>query len=282
MIAIDFDPFARGYVTSLSHPTGNVTGIFFRQIELSAKRLEVAKELVPGLQSAAVFWDSNSSDQFQSLKNAGQNLGIRLFAVEMGHPPYDYEAAWERVPAEFRRMLLVPTSGTFFRDRQQIADFSVEHRIPAMFVFREWVDAGGLVSYGASIMGLFARAAEYVGKLAKGAQPSDLPIEQPTKFELILNLKTAKKIGLAIPEATLLRANEVILCRIAECPLMTQSGHFDAGPTSREIIHLRATAFPSRENDYVRTIFISYPAQHHHSRTRRVGSVALRAAGRRD
>jgi putative tryptophan/tyrosine transport system substrate-binding protein len=210
MIAIDFDPFARGYVTNLAHPTGNVTGIAFQQIELSAKRLEIAKELIPGLQSVAVFWDIGSADQFQSLKNAGQNLGINLFAVEMGDPPYNYEGAWERVPAESRRMLIVPTSGIFFRDRQQIADFTVQRRIPAMFVFREWVDAGGLVSYGASITSLFGRAAEDVDKLAKGAAPSDLPIEQPTKFELILNLKTAKKIGLTIPEATLLRANEVI------------------------------------------------------------------------
>jgi putative ABC transport system substrate-binding protein len=103
MIAIDFDPFAQGYVTSLAHPSGNVTGIFFQQIELSAKRLEIAKELVPGLQSAAVFWDSSSADQFQSLKNAGQNLGIGLFAVEMGGSPYNYEAAWERVPTELGR-----------------------------------------------------------------------------------------------------------------------------------------------------------------------------------
>jgi putative ABC transport system substrate-binding protein len=209
MVAIDYDPIARGYVTSLAHPTGNVTGIFFQQIELSAKRLEIAKELIPGLQSAAVFWDIGSADQFQSLKNAGQNLGINLFAVEMGDP-YNYEAAWERVPAESRRMLILPTSGIFFRDRQQIADFTVERRIPAMFVFREWVDAGGLVSYGASITSLFGRAAEDVDKLVKGAAPSDLPIEQPTKFELILNLKTAKKIGLTIPEATLLRADQVI------------------------------------------------------------------------
>ncbi len=210
MVAIDYDPFARGYVTSLARPTGNVTGIFFQQIELSAKRLEIAKELVSSLQSAAVFWDSGSADQFQSLTNAGQNLEIRLFAVEMRDPPYNYEAAWEQVPAEFRGLLILPTSGIFFRDRQRIADFTVEHRIPAMFGFREWVDAGGLVSYGASITGLFGRAAEYVDKLAKGAIPSDLPIEQPTKFELILNLKTAKKIGLTIPEATLLRADEVI------------------------------------------------------------------------
>jgi putative ABC transport system substrate-binding protein len=210
MIAIDFDPFARGYVTSLAHPRGNVTGIFFQQIELSAKRLEIAKELIPGLQSAGVFWDVSSADQFQSLKNAGQKLGINLFAVEMGDPPYNYQAAWEQVPAESRRMLILPTSGTFLRDRQQIADFTVERRIPAMFVFREWVDAGGLVSYGASLTGLFGSAAEYVDKLAKGTAPSNLPIEQPTKFELVLNLKTAKKIGLTIPEATLLRADEVI------------------------------------------------------------------------
>jgi putative ABC transport system substrate-binding protein len=210
MIAIDFDPFARGYVTNLAHPTGNVTGIAFQQIELSAKRLELAKELIPGLQSVAVFWDVSSVDQFQSLKDAGQKLGISLFAVEMREPPYNYEAAWEQVPVESRRMLILPTSGTFLRDRQQIADFTVERRIPAMFVFREWVDAGGLVSYGARITDLFARAAEYVDKLAKGVAPSDLPIEQPTKFELILNLRTAKKIGLTIPEATLLRANEVI------------------------------------------------------------------------
>jgi putative ABC transport system substrate-binding protein len=210
MVAIDFDPFALGYVSGLAHPTGNVTGVFFQQIELSAKRLEIAKELVPDLQSAAVFWDSGSADQWQSLKSAGQNLGIKLFAVEMRDQPYNYVAAWESVPAEYRRMLILPTSQIFFRDRQQIADLTVERRIPAMFAFREWVDAGGLVSYGTSITALFERAADYVDRLAKGATPPDLPIEQPTKFELILNLKTAKKIGLTIPEATLLRADQVI------------------------------------------------------------------------
>jgi putative tryptophan/tyrosine transport system substrate-binding protein len=210
MVAIDYDPFARGYVTSLAHPTGNVTGVFFQQIELSAKRLEIAKQLIPGLQSAVVFWDSGSADQFQSLKNTGPNLGISLFAVEMRDPPYNYEAAWQRVPAEFRSMLMLPTSGVFFRDRQQIADVTVERRIPAMFVFREWVDAGGLVSYGASLSGLFGRAAEYVDKLARGAAPSQLPIEQPTTFELILNLKTAKEIGLPIPQSILASADDVI------------------------------------------------------------------------
>jgi putative tryptophan/tyrosine transport system substrate-binding protein len=210
MIAIDYDPFARGYVTSLAHPTGNVTGVFFQQIQLSAKRLEIAKEMMPGLQSAAVFWDSGSADQWQSLNNAGQSLGIRLFGVEMGDQPYGYGATWERVPSEYRSMLIIPTSAIFFRDRQAIASFTVERRIPAMFVFREWVDAGGLVSYGTRITVLFERAADYVDKLAKGATPPDLPIEQPTKFELILNLKTAKKIGLTVPEATLLRADQVI------------------------------------------------------------------------
>jgi putative ABC transport system substrate-binding protein len=210
MVAIDYDPFARGYVNSLAHPTGNVTGVFFQEIELLGKRLEIAKELIPGLQSAVAFGDGASADQLQSLKNAAQKLGINLFDVNVGIPPYNYEAAWEKVPVEFRRMLIFLNSGIFFRDRQQIADFTQERRIPAMFAFRQWVDAGGLVSYGASVTGLFGRAAEYAAKLAKGAAPSDLPIEQPKKFELILNLKTAKKIGLTIPEATLLRADEVI------------------------------------------------------------------------
>jgi len=210
MVAIDYDPFALGHVTSLAHPTGNVTGVYFQEIELPAKRLELAKEMMPGLQFAAVFWDSASEDQFQSLKKAGQDLGIRLFGVEIRNQPYNHSAAWEGIPAEYRGMLILPTSPVFFRYHPQIAKFTVERRIPAMFVFREWVDAGGLVSYGASITGLLARAAEYVDKLAKGATPPDLPIEQPTKFELILNLKTAKEIGLTIPEATLLRVNQVI------------------------------------------------------------------------
>ena len=126
MVAIDYDPFKRGYVTSLAHPTGNVTGIFFQQIELSAKRLEIAKELVPGLRSAAVLWDSGSADQFQFLKDAGEKLGINIFAVEMRNPPYNYATAWESVPVEYRGMLIVPTSGIFFRDRQQIANLTVE------------------------------------------------------------------------------------------------------------------------------------------------------------
>jgi len=210
MVAIDYDPFARSYVTSLARPTGNVTGIFFQQIELSAKRLEIAKQLIPDLQSAAVFCDIGSAEQYQSLKNAAESLGINLFALELRDPPYNFEAAWERVPVEFRRMLILPTSGVLYRDRQQIADFTVKHRIPAMFAFREWVDAGGLLSYGASLPGLFARAADYLDKIANGAAPSELPIEQPTKFELILNLKTAKEIGVTIPQAILLRADEVI------------------------------------------------------------------------
>jgi putative tryptophan/tyrosine transport system substrate-binding protein len=154
MIAIDYDPFARGYVTSLARPTGNVTGIFFQQIELSAKRLEIAKQLIPGLQSAAVFWDSGSADQYQSLNDAGRSLEVNLFAVEMRDPPYNYEAAWERVPIEFRSMLILPTSGVFYRDRQQIADFTVKRRIPAIFAFREWVDAGGRTAQACRIYSL--------------------------------------------------------------------------------------------------------------------------------
>jgi len=166
MVAIDYDPFALGHVTSLAHPTGNVTGVYFQEIELPAKRLELAKEMMPGLQFAAVFWDSASEDQFQSLKKAGQDLGIRLFGVEIRNQPYNHSAAWEGIPAEYRGMLILPTSPVFFRYHPQIAKFTVERRIPAMFVFREWVDAGGFACARRRIRG-------QTGQRGYPARPTD-------------------------------------------------------------------------------------------------------------
>jgi putative ABC transport system substrate-binding protein len=210
MIAIDYDPVTLGYVSSLARPAGNVTGIFFEQIELSAKRLQLAKEMLPDLQSAAVFWDRSSSDQLKSIMSAGHALDFPLFAAELTDQPYNYEVAWASIPPDYRGALLLTTSPIFFRDREQIARFTVRQRLPTMFVFREWVQAGGLVSYGASIQGLLRRAADYVVRLAKGARPADLPIEQPTKFELVVNLKTARAIGITLPTSILLRADELI------------------------------------------------------------------------
>jgi putative ABC transport system substrate-binding protein len=208
--AIDYDPLARGYVTNLARPTGNVTGIFFQQIELATKRLQVVTEAFPDLRAATVFWDASSADQWAAMQSAALALGLRLFGSELHGQPYDYEQAFAQAPSDHRGWLFVMTSPFFFRDRARLAEFALQHRTPSVFAFREWVDAGGLLSYGPSITGMYRRAADYVDRIARGAKPSDLPVEQPTKFELALNLKTARAIGLATPTALLLRADEVI------------------------------------------------------------------------
>jgi putative ABC transport system substrate-binding protein len=210
MIAIDYDPFARGYVTSLARPSGNVTGVFFQQIELAAKRIQLIKDAFPDTAGATMFWDRLSADQWQAAQNTAATVGLRLSGIELREPPYDYEWALGQAPPDHRRVLMVPTSPFFFRDRARLAELAFRHRIISMFVFREWVEAGGLLSYGPSITALFARVAEFVDRIARGAKPADLPIEQPTKFELMVNLKTAKAIGIELPTAILLRADEVI------------------------------------------------------------------------
>jgi len=210
MIAIDYDPLARGYVTSLAQPTGNVTGLSFQQIEVAAKRVQIIKEAFPELRGVTVFWDAGSADQWHAMQDAAGRLGLRLSGIEMHEPPYDYERAITQVLPDHRAGLIVPTSPFFFRDRARLADFALRHRMKSVFVFREWVESGGLLSYGPSITGLLRRAAEYVDRIAKGAKPGDLPIEQPTTFELVINLKTAKTLGLTIPPTLLARADEII------------------------------------------------------------------------
>jgi putative ABC transport system substrate-binding protein len=210
MIAIDYDPLARGYVTSLARPSGNVTGVVFQQIELAAKRIQLIKDGFPDRPAATMFWDKLSADQWEAARSTAAMLGLQLSGIELHEWPYDYEAALHQAPLDHRGMLIVPTSPAFFRDRARLADFALRRRILSMFVFREWVDAGGLLCYGPSITALFGRVAEFVDRIARGAQPADLPIEQPTKFEMVVNLKTAKTIGIELPTAILLRADEVI------------------------------------------------------------------------
>jgi putative ABC transport system substrate-binding protein len=210
MIAIDYDPFARGYVTSLARPSGNVTGLFLQQIELTIKRIQLLKDGFPDIKAATVFWDRISSDQWEAARDAGAKLGLRLAGVELHDPPYDFDRALAEAPADHRKNLLVMSSPFFFRDRARLADLALRNRAASMFSFREWVDEGGLLSYGPSITGMYRRAAEYVDRIARGAKTTDLPIEQPTKFELIVNLKTARAIGIEVPTALLLRADEVI------------------------------------------------------------------------
>ena len=210
MIAVDYDPIALGYVKSLGRPAGSVTGLFLQQIELAQKRLQLLKDAFPNVQTAIMFWDSPSEYQWRATSSVAAAFGLQLVGVELRQQPYDYESALTQALPDHRRTLIMPTSPVFYRDRQRLADFALKHEIASLFVLREWVEAGGLLSYGVNLPAIFRRAAEYVDMIAKGAKAADLPIERPTKFELVLNLKTAKAIGVAISPAILVRADEVI------------------------------------------------------------------------
>ena len=210
MVAIGFDPIGQGYVAGLARPSGNITGLFLQQIELTAKRLQLLKSEFTDLKAVTVFRDRNTADQWEAAQRAGAALGLRVIGVELRGPPFDYEKALAQTAAEDRGALLVLTTPPFFRDRQAQADFALTNRLVSMFAFREWVEVGGLMSYGPSISDMFRRAADYVDRIARGAKPGDLPIEQPTKFELLINLKTAKALGLTLPTTLLARADEVI------------------------------------------------------------------------
>jgi putative ABC transport system substrate-binding protein len=210
MVAIDYDPLARGYVTSLARPTGNVTGVFLQQIELTEKRVQLLKSAFPDLKAATVFWDRITRDQWDAAQRAGTNLGLRLSGVEFIDPPFDYDKALAHAAPDSRGTVFVLVSPFFFRDRAQQADFALRNRIVTMFGFREWTDAGGLMSYGASVSSMQRLAAGYVDRVARGVKPADLPIEQPTKFELVINLKTANALGINISRDFLLLADEVI------------------------------------------------------------------------
>jgi putative ABC transport system substrate-binding protein len=210
MQANDYDPVARGYVASLARPGGNVTGVFLQQIELTPKRLEFLAEAVPHMARVVVLWDRFSADQFEAAREAARSLKIPLDGIECTDPPYDYERALAGVEGGRRDALLQMASPVFFVDRQRLVAVALDHRLPSMFAFRQWVDEGGLMSYGASLTDMGRLAADYVDRIAKGAKPADLPVQQPTKFELIVNLKTAQALGLTIPPTILARADEVI------------------------------------------------------------------------
>ena len=210
MTAVDYDPFERGYVTSLSRPGGNVTCVFFQQIELTVKRLQLFKDAFPDLKTATVFWDQGSASQWRAAQDAQGALGLSLAGVELGPGPRDYEQALMNAPADHRQAFTPMMSPAMFPDLGRLADLGVRHKIISIYGLRGFADAGGLMSYGVSIDGMFRRAADYVDRIVKGTSPAALPIEQPTKFELVVNLRTAKAIGVSLPQSILLRADEVI------------------------------------------------------------------------
>lgn len=211
MIAVDYDPLTRGYVPNLARPGGNVTGLFLQQIELTGKRLQLMQEAFPDVKAVTVFWDRISADQWQATQSAAARLGLHVHGIKFSVQPYDFERAWAEVAAEYRGALIVLASPVFtVPERRRLPDFALRHRIPTMVFISAYVRAGALMSYGASFTGMFRRAAEYVDRIAKGAEPAELPIEQPTKFELVVNLKTAEALGITLPAEIMLRADEVI------------------------------------------------------------------------
>lgn len=211
MVAIDYDPLAGGYVQSLSRPGRNVTGVFFQQIELTKKRLQLMKEAFPDVKAATVVWDWASADQWKVAQTAAAEIGYPVQGVEFLERPYDYESAFARGAKKFRGALLVPASPVWkFPKRRIVPDFALRHRIRSMYFSSSYVRAGGLMSYGVSFPKLFRRIADYVDKIAKGTKPRELPIERPNRFELVVNLKTAKALGITIPPSILLRADKVI------------------------------------------------------------------------
>jgi putative ABC transport system substrate-binding protein len=206
------DPVGVGLVADLARPGGNVTGLSAIAPELEGKRLELLREVVPKLSHVAVMWNPDNPFHAGSLKElraAAQVLGIKLQLLGV-RVSEELTAAFTAILKERPGALLVLADRIFLHNRARIVDFEAKRRLPGVYAYRELVEAGGLMSFGPSYAGMHKRAAYYVDKILKGAKPADLPVEQPTKFELVINLKTAKTFGLTIPPSVLARADEII------------------------------------------------------------------------
>jgi len=209
------DPVTSGLVASIARPGGNVTGLSALAPELVGKGLELLTQAVPGVSRVAVLWqpgaldERTDKDMLKAAEVAARALGVRLQFVEARDPAH-FDRAFSDMTRARAGALIVMTSVMFINERRRLVDLATKNRLPAIYPQRDFVDAGGLMSYGPNGPDLFRRAATYVDKILKGAKPADLPVEEPTKFELVINLKTAKALGLTIPPPLQGRADEVI------------------------------------------------------------------------
>jgi putative ABC transport system substrate-binding protein len=209
---VTFDPVESGFVDSLARPGGNLTGLSTVNPDAAAKRVELLKEVLPGISRLAVLRNpTNSGSQFplKETEAGAKQLGLRLQTLE-ARSSEELEGSFRLATSERAGALIVIIDALFNAQQQRITDLAIKHRLPTMFDNAQYVEAGGLISYGANLSDLFRRAAIYVHKILKGAKPGDLPVEQPNKFDLVINLKTAKQIGLTIPPNVLARADKVI------------------------------------------------------------------------
>jgi putative ABC transport system substrate-binding protein len=214
IIGIGFDnPVEHGLVVSLSHPGGNVTGLSYSAgPEIFGKDLELLRELLPEVRQVAVLSNSASPNHalmISNVKSAARLLGVEVLVLE-ARGPEEFEAAFTEMAKERVGALFVFGDPMFGAHRARLADLAAQNRLPSMYTNRLHIEAGGLMCYGPSFVDLWRRAATYVDKILKGTKPADLPVEQPTKFELVINLKTAKALGLTVPQSLLQRADEVI------------------------------------------------------------------------
>jgi putative ABC transport system substrate-binding protein len=206
------DPVGAGHVASLAKPGGNITGLATMAPDLSGKRLGLLKEAFPRIARVAVLWNSANrakAEDWRETQGAAHALGVTLQSREVRGPD-DFPSAFSSMTTQRPDAFLTLDDPLLLNSRTSIVAFAANQRLPAIYPQRDYTDAGGLMSYGPSISDLFRRAASYVDKILKGAKPGDLPIEQPNKFEFVINLKTAKALGLTIPSSLLLRADQVI------------------------------------------------------------------------
>jgi putative ABC transport system substrate-binding protein len=206
------DPVRLGLVASLARPGGNATGFATQNDELPGKWMELVKEALPKVSRVAVVWHPayDGGVQLKATEAAARSLGVRLQALKVERPD-DFVTAFAEVQKNRAEALIVSSSALFYVHRTRLVEFAAKHRLPTIYHQSEFVvGSGGLMSYGADFHDLFRRSATYVDKILKGAKPGDLPVQQPTKFELVINMKTAKALGLTIPQSLLLRADEII------------------------------------------------------------------------
>lgn len=212
VIAGEADPVGNGLVASLARPGGNITGMSNLSTDLAGKRLQLLREVLPKTTRVALLAYKAADPMPPFLKEmlaAAKQMGITL-VVQRVNEAEAFATAFAVMQREHAQALVVQTSPFAFDHRDRIVELAAQHRLPAMFYSRGYVDVGGLMSYGPSLLDIYRRAAYYVDRIFKGAKPADLPVEQPTKFEMVINLKTAKALGLNVPQAVLLRADEVI------------------------------------------------------------------------
>jgi putative ABC transport system substrate-binding protein len=212
VMAASGEPIGTGVVGGLARPGGNVTGLSAFTVELFAKRLELLKEAVPGITRIALLHNPDNpvvAAQWQQMKAATQSMGVGALMLD-ARKVEDLDLAFDTAAAQRVSAVVVGNDTVLFSNRRRVVELAAKQRLPAMYLAREFVDSGGLMTYAVNYPDLYRRAATFVDKIFKGSKPSDLPIEQPTKFELVVNLNAAKAIGLTIPESFLLRADEVI------------------------------------------------------------------------